>query len=103
MLAFLSRIWVWHWQYFLEQWYDVDVPLLLVTFDFCHTPLTLTLAHLVNDVEDPGAIAGNVRLEVSLSACEGLVIVWSGVAPPTRVVSCVGSCGGMALMSLHAF
>ena len=40
---------------------------------------TLSLAHpnpspLVYEHEDPGAIAGSVRLEESLSACEGLVI-----------------------------
>ena len=59
----------------------VGVPLLWVTFDLCHAPPTLTLAHpnpspSVNELEDPGAIAGGVRLEGNLSACEGLVIVW---------------------------
>ena len=42
-------------------------PLPVVTFDLCHAPPTLTLAHLNpspsgNEHEDPGAIAGSVRL-----------------------------------------
>ena len=58
----------------------MGVPLPLVTFNLCHIPATLTLAHpnpsmLVNELEDPGAIEGSVRLEGSLSACEGLTIV----------------------------
>ena len=52
-----------------------------VTFDLCHAPPRLTLAHpnpspLVNELEDPGAIAGIVRLAGSLSVRERLAIVW---------------------------
>ena len=59
----------------------VGVSLPWVTFDLCHTPPNLTLAHpnpsqSVNELEDPGAIAGIVRLAGRLSACEGLAIVW---------------------------
>ena len=41
----------------------VGVPIPMLTFDLCHTPPTLTLAHpnpslSVNELEDPGAIEG---------------------------------------------
>ena len=50
------------------------VYVMMVTFDLCHAPPALTLAHpnpnpSVNELEDPDAIAGSVRLEGSLSAC----------------------------------
>ena len=49
----------------------VGVSLLIVTFDLRCAPLILTLAYpnIVDEVEDPSAIVGNVRLE-------GLVVVW---------------------------
>ena len=52
----------------------VGVPLPMVTFDPCHAPPTLTLAHpnpspSVNELEDPGAIVGSVLLEVCV--CTG--------------------------------
>ena len=66
------------------------LALLLVNFDFCHAPNPIAYPNpglSVNEVEDPGAIVGNVRLEKNPSRgwqlCEG------GVAPPTQEVSCV--------------
>ena len=86
MLAFLSTIWEWHWRSFLEQWFardptGVGVSRLMATFELHHTPPTLTLVHpntspSASEVEDSGAIAGNVQLDESLYACEGLPIVW---------------------------
>ena len=73
----------------------VGVPLLRVTFDLCHAPPTLTLAHPnpSPSVNELGAIAGSVRLEGSLSACEGLVIVWRwccSTHPGSESCHCVG-------------
>ena len=72
----------------------VGVSLLLVTFDLCSAPSTLTLAHpnpspLVNELEDPGAITGSVWLKESLSACEGLVIVWRWCCSTHPGIVCV--------------
>ena len=60
----------------------VGVPLLLTIFTFA-TPLQLKprpiqnlVCRLMIQLEEPGAIAGRVRLKFSLSASEGLVIVW---------------------------
>ena len=75
--------------------WGVDVPVQLVTFDLCHVPPTLTLAHpnlspSVNEHEDPGAIVGSVWLEDSLPACEGLAIVLCSTHPGIGSCHCVG-------------
>ena len=51
MLALVSTIWLWLWLVYVG------------TFDFCHTPPTLTLAHPnpSTSVNDPGAIEGSVQ------------------------------------------
>ena len=45
----------------------VGAPLLLMTFDLCYAPPTLTRTpNPSHEHEDPGAIAGSVQLEDSL-------------------------------------
>ena len=82
----------------------VGVSLLTVTFDFCHAT-TLNPSPSVNELEDPSAIAGSVRLEYSQSACDGLMIQLCGgrccSAHPGKWV--VPLCWRIALISSHAF
>ena len=78
------------------------VPPPLVTFDLYHAPPTLTLAHPnpSTSVNDHGPIEGSVRLEGSLSACEGCVQMVLLHPPRKWVVSLRSGWGGKVLTSL---
>ena len=69
-----------------------------MTFDVCHAPPTTTLAHLnpslsINELEDPGAIAGSVQLEKRVGDCVGVVLfhppreVDRAIAHPKSIMS----------------
>ena len=73
-----------------------SVPSLSVTFDLLSRlpPLSWRRpSSPVNEVEDPGGIAGTVWLEERLSVCERLLIVWRWTCS-THAGSGLCGCGG---------